>query len=411
MLKLKRGVTREKLVTTAVDDRPKVVVVDDEPGNVAAVEGLLSRDYRVYGFDDPRAALDHLLADDEVAVVVTDQRMPELLGTDVLLALKHNGRATPSVVVTGYTDVKDLVLCINEGLLHRYVLKPWSPDDLRAAVRSAIESERQRVALERLVPKQVLHRLFPDGLGNLSPRRSTDIDCVVMFADLRGFSRFAESVGTAASYRMLSAWFGATTPIGSRHGGFVDKVLGDGVLAIFDGPDRFDAALAATAELHAFARSFIFADGTHTHRPGQWRLGIGLSTGTVTLGTIGCPDRTEVTVIGDVVNRAARYEEVCKGLGCEVLLDAEIVGSARTTPPQWRPLGYVPLRGKDRLGLVGELNYRTQGVAPAHEVEEFVQAQSAGAASAWLDQLAALVSRYPEDAALRNLLTLWRSTT
>ncbi len=404
-LKLRSGASvRLRRVEDAL--RPRLVVIDDEAGNVTALEELLGDLYRVEGFTDPEAALASL-RESPADVVLTDQRMPGLQGTDVLLRLKEEGQDPVAIIVTGYTDVKDLVFCINEGLLYRYVLKPWQPEDIRAAVRDGVLTARQRKALARLVPGQMVQRLFPEGLENLAPGRSQQLDCAVMLADLRGFSRVAETLSPSEAYELLAQFFELVTPLVGRHGGFIDKFLGDGVLAVFDEPGKYPAqAQACAREIVAVARAFSGQVGGRVIKPEGWRVGIGIASGGVTLGTIGCPDRVEITVLGDTVNTASRLEETCKHLGCEVLVDASLGGAQASC----RPLGLVPLRGKEHLAPVSQLLFPGDAdLAPTSALREVSERQRGGDLEVVLEDLRGLVAAWPEDRVLGRVLELWEN--
>jgi class 3 adenylate cyclase len=382
-----------------------VAIIDDEAGNVAALESLLKQEYQVQGFSDSMQALAYLDAH-PVDVVLTDQRMPGLMGTELLIKLKEKGRRPVSVIVTGYTDVKDLVFCINEGLLYRYVLKPWSPDDIRGAVREGVRSARQREALQRLIPEQVLQRIFPEGLEALVPGRFVQLSCAVMFTDLRGFSTMAETLGTEPAYKMLMEYFALLTPIIARHGGFIDKFMGDGVLAIFDAhADYYARAIACGMEMHETITQFHGMVNGQLIQKGDWRVGIGIAEGTVTLGTIGCADRVEITVLGDTVNTAARLEELCKRIGATVVTE-DRPGWPR--PEGLRSLGMVPLRGKKRPCAIAEwVTADRQGLAASADIQALITLHADGLWSESLALLQQLAERWPEDQVLQGVLQQW----
>ena len=390
---------------SAGPDAPWVAVIDDEPANVAALQSLLQSDYQVAAFTNPLDALAYL-EQHPVDVVLTDQRMPGLLGTDLLVRLKELGRTPVSVIVTGYTDVKDLVFCINEGLIHRYVLKPWASEDVRAAVAQGVHQTRQTEALQRLVPRQMLQRMLPNGVEHLAPGLHQQLACAVMFADLRGFSAHTESLDADNAYELLAEYFGLVTPLIAAHGGFVDKFLGDGVLAIFDTPGVYaDRALACARDIDRAVRLFTGIGKDGAVRAGGWRVGIGIASGTVTLGTIGCPDRVEITVLGDTVNTAARLEETCKRLGTSVLVQTSLTAPGIEGV---RPLGLVPLRGKERSVSVSELVDPTrEELAPASLLSRVTELQAAGDLARSLMELDVLIRSYPRDRVLQGVRELW----
>jgi putative nucleotidyltransferase with HDIG domain len=116
----------------------KILIVDDEPANLRLLQRLFRRDYSVLTASSGQEAL-QLLGQHDVALLVTDQRMPGMTGIELL---KHIADTRPHMVrmiLTGYTDMGALVEAINCGQVYRYVTKPWDNDDLRLTVARAIE--------------------------------------------------------------------------------------------------------------------------------------------------------------------------------------------------------------------------------------------------------------------------------
>jgi DNA-binding NtrC family response regulator len=128
----------------------KIVIVDDEPANLRLLERLFRQDYKVLTAGSGEEALG-LLAQHDTALLITDQRMPNMSGLELL---KRTAELRPHMVrmiLTGYTDVGTLVEAINSGLVYQYVTKPWSNEDLRLTVARALEhyeSIRTRHELE-----------------------------------------------------------------------------------------------------------------------------------------------------------------------------------------------------------------------------------------------------------------------
>ncbi|MET0645802.1 MAG: HD domain-containing phosphohydrolase [Pyrinomonadaceae bacterium] len=116
----------------------KIMVVDDEPANLRLLERLFRRDYQVLTAASGAEAL-KLLEQHDVALLITDQRMPGMTGIELL---KHTAPLRPHmvrIILTGYTDVTSLVEAINCGQVYKYVTKPWNNDELRLTVARALE--------------------------------------------------------------------------------------------------------------------------------------------------------------------------------------------------------------------------------------------------------------------------------
>lgn len=117
--------------------KPRLLVVDDEPDNLDLLYRTFRREYQVLRAESGRKALEVLEDDGEVAVIISDQRMPEMTGTEFLSKTVPEFPDTVRIILTGFTDVEDLVQAINNGQVYRYITKPWEPDTLRQLVQQA----------------------------------------------------------------------------------------------------------------------------------------------------------------------------------------------------------------------------------------------------------------------------------
>ena len=124
------------------EDGLKLMVVDDEPDNLDLLYRTFRRDFDVYKAENGYKALDLLEAEGEMAIIISDQRMPRMNGTEFLSHTVDRYPDTIRIVLTGYTDVEDLVEAINSGKVFKYITKPWNPDKLKAVVRQAAETYR-----------------------------------------------------------------------------------------------------------------------------------------------------------------------------------------------------------------------------------------------------------------------------
>lgn len=116
----------------------KILVVDDEPANLRTLSRLFREDFEVFTATSGAEALE-LLKQHDVALLITDQRMPGMTGIELLKNTVSIRPRMVRIILTGYTDVDALVEAINCGQVYRYVAKPWSNDDLRLTVRRALE--------------------------------------------------------------------------------------------------------------------------------------------------------------------------------------------------------------------------------------------------------------------------------
>jgi serine phosphatase RsbU (regulator of sigma subunit)/CheY-like chemotaxis protein len=120
----------------------KLMVVDDEPDNLDLLYRTFRREFRVFKADGALKALELLDKEGEMAVIISDQRMPLMNGTEFLSKTVERFPETIRILLTGYTDVEDLVEAINSGKVFKYITKPWNPENLKAVVQQAAETYR-----------------------------------------------------------------------------------------------------------------------------------------------------------------------------------------------------------------------------------------------------------------------------
>ncbi|MBG1269408.1 SpoIIE family protein phosphatase [Nostoc sp. WHI] len=123
-------------------EKLKLMVVDDEPDNLDLLYRTFRRDFQVYKANHAFGALEILDQFGEMAVIISDQRMPEMNGTEFFSRTVEGFPDTIRILLTGFTDVEDLVDAINSGQVFKYITKPWNPERLRALVEQASDTYR-----------------------------------------------------------------------------------------------------------------------------------------------------------------------------------------------------------------------------------------------------------------------------
>ena len=116
----------------------KIMIVDDEPANLRTLERLFRSDYQVVTAPSGAEAL-ALLDQHDVALLISDQRMPAMTGIELMIKTVAIRPQMVKILLTGYTDVGALIEALNSGLVYRYLTKPWNNDDLRLTVSRALE--------------------------------------------------------------------------------------------------------------------------------------------------------------------------------------------------------------------------------------------------------------------------------
>jgi adenylate cyclase len=184
--------------------------------------------------------------------------------------------------------------------------------DFNLMARGLEEREEMRQAFGTYMDKEVARLI----LSGEFPQEGVEVDVSIMFCDVRGFTSYAENAEATEVIATLNRLFETMVPIVDRHGGHVDKFIGDGLLAVFGAPepyrDHADRAVAAACEIAAAVNA------GHT----GLTVGVGVNTGRVVAGSVGGGGRLNFSVIGDAVNVAARVEGATRQTGDDVLITA-----------------------------------------------------------------------------------------
>lgn len=191
----------------------------------------------------------------------------------------------------------------------------------RDSERLNVEMGKQKDAFFRFVPTEFLQILGKDSAVDILPGDSSLRSMTVMFGDIRAFTSLSEGMDTAQNFRFLNELLQSMEPIIKKNYGFVDKYIGDAILALYADDDTFNSstrAVQAACEMQRALRKFNESYSGPLDQP--VKFGIGLNTGNLMLGTVGSSNRLDTTVIGDTVNVAARVEQLNKLYGTEVIL-------------------------------------------------------------------------------------------
>jgi adenylate cyclase len=207
------------------------------------------------------------------------------------------------------------------------------------------ERERLRDAFGAFVDPTLAEHVARDG----TDLRGEELEVSILFMDVRGFTTLAESAAAREVVSGLNALYDTVVPVILRHGGHANKFIGDGLLAVFGAPERHmdhaDRAVAAALEI---------ADCINVGAAGDLRVGLGVNSGTVVVGTIGGGGRLDFTVIGDAVNTAARVESATRQTGDDVLITGETRARLRNPDGLWEERPAMPLKGKsEEVALYG----------------------------------------------------------
>lgn len=196
---------------------------------------------------------------------------------------------------------------------------PWLREELQnktAALEQEIASHRHTLSLlratenayGRFVPHQLLNLLHAKSILDLSLGEQIERRMTILFSDIRDFTRLSEAMSPRETFSFINSYLSEMEPVISQHGGVVDKYIGDAIMALF--PTSADAGLQSAIDM--LGQLQRYNEGRERAGYAPIRIGIGLNTGIVMLGTVGGSRRMEGTVLSDAVNLASRLEETTK---------------------------------------------------------------------------------------------------
>ncbi len=168
----------------------KILAVDDDEGNLVVLEEFLIDDYEIVTTTSPAEAL-QLVRSGEFDMVISDQRMPNITGVELLREVRKLYPDTIRIIISAYSDAKAMLDAINVGEVYRFILKPWDPDQVEAVVREGLEYRLQRLVIQRLVDE--LHKKNLDLEGAMATLRTTQ-DRLLQTAKLATIGQLTSSI-------------------------------------------------------------------------------------------------------------------------------------------------------------------------------------------------------------------------
>jgi class 3 adenylate cyclase len=274
--------------------------------------------------------------------------MPEMDGLQVLEQLKGDLklRDLPVIVTSAIEELDKVVRCIELGA-EDYLHKPVNPVLLKARIGASLEKKRLRDAQKELVRRFATSEVAQDLDASGFALGGHTVQATAMFSDIRGFSALAEQMPPEETIELLNTYYTLMFDAITSHGGVVNQMVGDGLMAIFGAPlplaDRCGAAVAAAREMIEMIELY----NREPDRAGKppIAIGIGIASGDVIAGYTGTQRRATYTCVGDAVNVAARLEAHTKVCGHAVLID----GATRQelgAGEEFESIGAVQFKGK-----------------------------------------------------------------
>jgi adenylate cyclase len=304
----------------------RLLVADDNKVNRLLLQRSLQlQGHQVALAENGRIALE-MLRKEPFDLLLLDIAMPEMDGFQVLeqLAADPRLRDLPVIVTSAVEGMDSVVRCIECGA-EDYLTKPVNPVLLKARIGASLEKKRlrdqQKELVRRFATREVADDLDASGFA-LGGQR---VQATVMFSDIRGFTTMSEQLPPEETIELLNTYYTLMFEAITSHGGVVNQMIGDGLMAIFGAPLPLDDPCGSA--VHA-AQEMIEMLGLFNQEPDRSgkppiQIGIGIASGSVIAGYTGTQQRATYTCVGDTVNLAARLEAHTKTAARAILIDGQ----------------------------------------------------------------------------------------
>jgi len=209
-------------------------------------------------------------------------------------------------------------------------------------------------SIRRFIPDEFLHHLSRESFSELQLGDHIKKDMTIFFSDIRAFTELSELLTPEESFMFINSYLSRMVPLIKENKGFVDKYMGDGIMALFAEHGGADDAITAAVEMQTKIGEY----NGHRAKMGYRSigLGIGIHTGTLMLGIVGIPERMEGTVISDSVNLSSRLQSIAKAFNLAIVI-SEATFMSLTDPGKYkyRFIGKVRVKGKEAPVSVFEI--------------------------------------------------------
>lgn len=225
--------------------------------------------------------------------------------------------------------------------------------------QDAEKIEQLNKTFEKFVPRQFLHRIATKGIENIQLGEAQSDTISILFSDIRAFTNLSENMPPQNVLNFLNSYLQRMNqPIHDNHG-FIDKFIGDAILALFDRTQggveqRAQDAVQAAISMQEALKVYNNDRKKSGYAPIQ--IGVGIHSGPVIIGTVGSDNRMDSTVLGDTVNLAARLEELTKSYNARIIASFDTIKQLEDVPHiLWRKLDFISVKGKEKPVSIFEI--------------------------------------------------------
>ena len=300
----------------------KILVADDEPDLEILIKQKFRQKIREQKYEfvfavNGREALEKVKLYPDIEVVLSDINMP---GMDGLTFIGHVHDINPlikTVIISAYNDISNIRTAMNRGAFD-FIVKPVNFDDLQVTLDRTIQEVEQLKETMKAIKENNILKMYVDGnvLKFMGSREfesaitaNESVEATVAFIDICGFTSISEKEKPDVVVGLLNVYFDIIVKEIIEHGGYVDKFIGDAVMAVFREQYHLDKAIEACV---AVRKKILELPPDEAHNGYSPKVSIGINSGEMVSGNVGSPTlrRLDYTVIGDSVNMAQRLQSI-----------------------------------------------------------------------------------------------------
>ena len=238
--------------------------------------------------------------------------------------------------------------------------RSFSENDLKffemvaSQVSALLQNIRLRETFKKFVPRQFLDHLAKERLGDITLGKAESAVMTILFADIRSFTAMSETLEPQELLNFMNAYFERMNAAIHENDGFIDKFIGDAIMALFiDENPKLGANNAVQSAMDMLSALKQYNQERDLGGLSPISIGIGIHTGEAVIGTVGSADRMDSTALGDSVNLASRIESLTKQHNAELLISAQTYAHvANNSAFHCHKIGFVNIRGREEEELI-----------------------------------------------------------
>ena len=302
----------------------KILVVDDEVDLEILIkqrfrQKIRDRQYEFLFAINGKDALAKIVDYPDIDIILTDINMPEMDGLTLLSSLNIQHPLIKSVIVSAYGDTENIRTAMNRGAFD-FITKPINFDDLSLTIEKTIKHVVQIKATLKAIKENNILKMYVDEtvlnfMGShefeSSLMANETIEATIAFIDICSFTAISENEDPDTVVQLLNNYFDVMVKEIIAQGGYIDKFIGDAIMAVFKGPYHLDKAIDACLAVRCAIEKMPVLSIENSFTP---KVSIGINCGEMISGNIGSASlrRLDYTVIGDTVNIAQRLQNLAK---------------------------------------------------------------------------------------------------